>query len=364
MNELKTNINGKFPFVLNDIRFFDDIYRSAINSLLEALAVKSGDVIVSGCRITTLGNTGTLSAGSIWLNGELLIVPEQTFSYIAGHNYFLKLKEYYLQEGRKTFGDNTTHETYLVRTAEVHDGGTQTNIADMIRIRTARLVGNAPGHIPRISTHPDFSDGLLPNAIVGTSSSGALVSCAVKSAHNKEFGISHGNVPPIGEHGLNYNQLPYGIVMYDVQDGGLNTIGLNSAFNKDFGTGHNEVARGDHNHNTIYEPIGNNPDGLITRVIEIGEWNMQSSNALVSLNGISFNKIISVSVLVTNDAQNFKAPIDYTGNAADSPPAGGYYLSSSNNSIIVTRRNGGYFDDTNFSSILINRGWLMLTLLP
>lgn len=214
MNKLKTNINGKMPFVLDDIRFLDDVYRSSINAILSGLMRYDG--IIYGCKLIIDGNQATVRKGAIWLNGELLPVPEQTFNYDASHHYFFKLNSYFAPEGNKTFGDGTQHDTYEIRIAEVHDGGSSTFISNMIRVNASKIIDNAPGRIARLSTVQNNQNGLLPNAVVGTSSTGALVSCNIKTAFNKNFGATANTVAEGNKiHGL-YNGNPVKKVFIDI----------------------------------------------------------------------------------------------------------------------------------------------------
>ena len=261
MNELKTDINGKFPVVLNDLRFVDNFYRKAIHSIIAGLMRYDG--IIYGCDIEIDGNVATMSEGAIWLDGELLQVSEQTFNYDAGNNYFIKLSNYYLPEGRKLFGDNTIHDTYEVRVGIIHDGGSSTSQPNMIRATSSKLVDNAEGRLPRISTHQNAQNGLRPNAIVGTSSSGALVSCDVKSAHNK-----------------------------------------------DFGTGNNNVPRGNHTHS--YEPLSLYNGNVTKRAfLDIGAWNMVEANVpskeidLINIIDFDIYRVISVDVVIFTDSGRY-----------------------------------------------------------
>lgn len=93
---------------------------------------------------------------------------------------------------------------------------------------------------------------------------------------------------------------------------------------------------------------------LKTKVIEIGDWNMDITSTLsISLvgNGLSFANIRGApSVLIRNDAGTILSDFNYNG--ADTS----VYFSTS--SLILVRGDAGFFDNTNYDSTGFNRGWV------
>lgn len=138
MNRLKTNQSGGFPFVLDDLRFLDNAYRQAFTNI--AYAISLSDCILWGCDLSDDGTDITVTEGAVWLNGEILHVPEQTITYVPGHNYFLRLSASYDPNGLKTFADSNLYDTYELRVAELFDGGTDTVIASAINIHNDKRI--------------------------------------------------------------------------------------------------------------------------------------------------------------------------------------------------------------------------------
>ncbi len=96
---------------------------------------------------------------------------------------------------------------------------------------------------------------------------------------------------------------------------------------------------------------------LRTKLIDIGDWNMDSTPQVTVAHGISdFKKIVSVSVVVRNDADNnYYSPVgqaDATTGLNLGCSIDGY--TSSN--ILISRIAGGFFDNSSFDSTSYNRG--------
>ncbi len=100
-------------------------------------------------------------------------------------------------------------------------------------------------------------------------------------------------------------------------------------------------------------------DGLLTKVIEIGTWDMDS---LLSVNvthglGTSWNKVRSINVLIQNDNQDSISDLN------------SYYIGSGRagmideiTSTVISLKclDGGKFNNTFYDSTSINRGWITI----
>ncbi len=75
MNNLDTNVNGGYPVELDDFRFLDDIYRTGIHQIIQAL---SSFAILTGCDYggTDINGDDVLNAGWVVVNGEIGYLPE------------------------------------------------------------------------------------------------------------------------------------------------------------------------------------------------------------------------------------------------------------------------------------------------
>lgn len=114
MNELKTDINGKFPFFLDDIRFLDNAYRMAFEAFAKAVSFNE-NVILYGINVTDNGeNSFTFSQGAVVLNGDILEVAERTLNVTPGNKAIITKDKSWDNAGFKLFGDGTQHNTYKV----------------------------------------------------------------------------------------------------------------------------------------------------------------------------------------------------------------------------------------------------------
>jgi len=92
-----------------------------------------------------------------------------------------------------------------------------------------------------------------------------------------------------------------------------------------------------------------------TKVVEIGDWNMDSTTQVNPSHGLTLSKIRSISVVIRNDSGTLY-PFPFTGGYASLNER--WILSSSN--IVLSRFVGGVFDDPSFSSTSYNRGWITI----
>ncbi len=104
---------------------------------------------------------------------------------------------------------------------------------------------------------------------------------------------------------------------------------------------------------------------ILTKVIEIGDWNMDSTPSVNVAHGLSDqSKIRSVSVLIRSDSGGNTSIIsnscvnDITG-IGGSQEAWVYYANTSTN-IGLARRTGGIFDGPSYDSTSYNRGWVTI----
>jgi hypothetical protein len=104
-----------------------------------------------------------------------------------------------------------------------------------------------------------------------------------------------------------------------------------------------------------------NNGGLNTKVIEIGDWNMDATSAVSVTHGLTLDKIRNVDVLVREDGGTSatKYPLARIVNSADAT-IGGSVTQIGSTTVALTRVTGGIFDATLFSSTSYNRGWVTI----
>ena len=100
--------------------------------------------------------------------------------------------------------------------------------------------------------------------------------------------------------------------------------------------------------------------GTRTKVVDIGDWNMDANNAVSVLHGLGADNIRSVTGFVRDDSSFLRYPIPHV-------------LTTGTNDLVIDsisatavglfRRTNGVFDSTNFNATSFNRGWLVITYL-
>lgn len=101
--------------------------------------------------------------------------------------------------------------------------------------------------------------------------------------------------------------------------------------------------------------------GPYTKVIEIGDWNMNNGIASVQKNvvhGLDRKKIRSVSVLIRNDANAYTVPLDLY-NSSDATLSGGVSNIDSEY-IVLVQKPGGFFYSVDYDAVPYNRGWVTI----
>jgi hypothetical protein len=110
--------------------------------------------------------------------------------------------------------------------------------------------------------------------------------------------------------------------------------------------------------------ILNSNGGLLTKIVDIGDWDMDT-NAFVNVShGLSdFTKIRSISVVIRDDTNS-----DYRNlliNNFTTAANNGGSINLINSTVInLSRINSGFFDDIAYDSTSFNRGWITIQHLP
>lgn len=94
--------------------------------------------------------------------------------------------------------------------------------------------------------------------------------------------------------------------------------------------------------------------------LPIGEWNMDTLASIAINHGLDYQKIDNVSVIIRNDSDAFKYKFD----AFIAGGAGIQAIAITPTQIILERFTGGFFDNINFNSTAINRGFISIKYFP
>lgn len=92
---------------------------------------------------------------------------------------------------------------------------------------------------------------------------------------------------------------------------------------------------------------------LRTKVVEIGNWDMNVTASVTIAHGLTYADIISVRVMVQNDAGTAK----YMG--YDDTNGNLNITSTDATNVNISRGGGSLFDSTNFNAVM-NRGWILI----
>jgi len=96
-----------------------------------------------------------------------------------------------------------------------------------------------------------------------------------------------------------------------------------------------------------------------TKVINIGDWNMDANSLVTVPHGVTQANIRSVSAYIINDAGTYYFPVTPGTNVTN--PADAEIQVVAGGQVSLIRKVGGYFDNPNFDSTSYNRGWLIIT---
>lgn len=114
---------------------------------------------------------------------------------------------------------------------------------------------------------------------------------------------------------------------------------------------------------TIIADGGIRTDGvnaLKTKVINIGDWNMDSTTSISVAHGLTFANIISVFVMIRTDAGTALVPLNTGVSAANTTPQGFWTVGAPGSDIDLFRLTGGNFDNAGFDSTSYNRGYIII----
>lgn len=98
-------------------------------------------------------------------------------------------------------------------------------------------------------------------------------------------------------------------------------------------------------------------------LFEIGAWDMDTDwQKTVSLApySITMSKIVGISLTINSDAGNTAVPMGSISDAPDPQLCAVGVLGLWTNQIVLNRRTGSYVDNVGYSSIVVNRGHIII----
>ncbi len=100
---------------------------------------------------------------------------------------------------------------------------------------------------------------------------------------------------------------------------------------------------------------------LQTKVIEIGDWNMDATNGVVVIHGLDHIKIRDmVCMILQNSNTNIRSLTAGNGGSGNVDPQGSIDFASNTN-VVLNRLTGGIFDGILYNATSFNRGFVTIT---
>jgi hypothetical protein len=112
----------------------------------------------------------------------------------------------------------------------------------------------------------------------------------------------------------------------------------------------------------IVSVLAVSPTIVLTKVLDIGDWNMDSTTLKSVAHGLDATKIRSIKALIRDDAGT--SVYDIGNNAGASSYPGGSVAALGATDITLNRLSAGTFDSTTFDATTFNRGWIVVTYVP
>lgn len=95
----------------------------------------------------------------------------------------------------------------------------------------------------------------------------------------------------------------------------------------------------------------------LTKIIDIGDWNMNSITSIAVAHGLIYDNIRAVTALIRADADTTHYDINY----ANESGTGDNGARANTLNVVLVRRTGGFFDQVDFDATSYNRGWIIIT---
>jgi hypothetical protein len=106
---------------------------------------------------------------------------------------------------------------------------------------------------------------------------------------------------------------------------------------------------------------GNSGTSLKTEIVDIGDWNMDTTTSVNVAHGLSTDalKIRGIQCVIRNDSNTVESPLDTWGSTAT--VAQGQLRSWTTTNVTLDRLASGFYDNTSYDSTSYNRGWIYIT---
>lgn len=311
---------------LDQILIDAEANRPAMFAMMASLAVGTNpNYIIDGCAVTEIGSPPNVSwavtAGYIFLNGEILQVESQSGIYDpVGNRLAYSKVTTYDPKGDITYDDGTPRQTWQ-KNRGIITAQASVSITELDAVSGDTIDDKLKTYIGASS---ETNEGVVEKATTAEVQA-ATVDKNV-TADNIRSLTSTTSRPGITEKATTA-----------------------------------EAQAGTTDKNVTADLLLPFTGGLLTTVIEIGDWDMTVGTATVA-HGLTLSKIRSISIMIRRDDAAAQYPLDSV--AISTIVGQGGIGSLSTTQITLYRLTGGIFDDANFSATSYNRGWIIIKHTP
>jgi len=338
---------------LDQILIDSNEHRPALFAMLNSFAVGTNpNFVVDGCAISWSGVEGNeswdVTAGYIFLNGELIKVDAQSGTgYDLNDDYLVFDKVVtYDPKGDVTYNNGAPRQTWEVNRGVITSQLTPPSNTQIGIPGEDRLDDKIKEYLGDASTN---NKGIVEKATSTEAKNGSVdkfIDAELFQATTPTTTTSGTVEKATGTEALNGESDRY----IDAE-----------LFQDDLYASSAEAIAGTNNTKWV-SPAGLSArdGGLVTKVIEIDDWDMNADETTAVIHGLAnIQKIRSISIMIRPDSDitGTVTPLDYTNSSGI---ANGTVSTINDSAVILRRITGGVFDSVNYNETTYNRGWITI----
>ena len=339
---------------LDQILIDSNEHRPALFAMLNSFAVGTNpNFVVDGCAISWSGVEGNeswdVTAGYIFLNGELIKVDAQSGTgYDLNDDYLVFDKVVtYDPKGDITYNNGAPRQTWEVNRGVITSQLTAPSNTQIGIPGEDRLDDKIKEYLGDASTN---NKGIVEKATSTEAKNGSVdkfIDAELFQATTPTTTTSGTVEKATGTEALNGESDRY----IDAE-----------LFQDDLYASSAEAIAGTNNTKWV-SPAGLSArdGGLVTKVIEIDDWDMVGVGSASVNHGLAdHKKIRTIDCIIIEDAGLSDQILPLNFNQVSTGIAQGSINLTDSSTIILTRLSGGYFDSTDYDSTSYNRGWVTI----